>query len=753
MATVYRASLSGVGGFEKEVAIKMIRVELEEDPQFTQMFLDEARLSARLNHANIVQTFDFGREEGVHFLAMELVEGRTLAALLRIARTKGRRLGVGPCLRVASEVAKALDYAHRLVDIDGESLGIVHRDVSPQNVLISREGEVKLADFGIAKAVLRSHVTQPGKVRGKCAYMAPEQIRGQELDGRADIFALGVLLWESLTGRTLFEGSSDGAVLHQVLEKEILPPSWFASEVPPEVDSLVARLLSRDVAERPDSRQAARELADLIWRLVRSEAEIDLAEVQRSLSSGTAVLEPSRALFARSAREPGEGSGAASTTKPEAGAHRPEAHPQGEERGEADTDRRRSVGYSGGLETTPEGRPMKRLPQSETLREHSVSVSDWDEGLSGAQLPDRVGEGAWERRAHSESSLQSEPTPPLAGRTAHSRRSRWLLPSLLLVVLGGILGLGVGLGAAGPWRSGASAVRADEVHKNADETREVSARSDAVGAAASRGSALPWEREGSEQPEGVGAAAVEEAGILEEGTGADGAPIAAGAPNSEEPGSAAAAQPGEEVEVPIHVVEEGASRSEDTKRPPAASGSRTGGASYQVDGRGQDSVGGGAALPRQDVTEAAVRLAHPPAAPKPSSDVAQGRPRGQQVGGSAVDRGLVTAKRPNSAPSATERERAPVEPGRLALSSRLDGETFVQVDGKEIHTIRRSLPAMVFAGPGERRITFTHPESGFACTVVPTLESGKQVALNADPSGVGLLQGSARTPIPCVGGN
>ncbi|HEY0841067.1 MAG TPA: serine/threonine-protein kinase, partial [Vulgatibacter sp.] len=285
MAPVYRASLVGDGGFEKDVAVKVIRQELSEDSQFTDMFLDEARLSARLTHANIVQTFDFGRHEGVHFLAMELVRGRTLAAILRICKAKGVRLGLAPSLHVAAEIARGLGYAHRLAGPGGEALGIVHRDVSPQNVLLSREGEVKLADFGIAKAVNRSHVTQPGRVRGKCAYMAPEQIRGQELDGRADVFALGVVLWECLTCRPLFDGDSDAAVLMQVLEKELERPSVYAPEVPPAVDELALRLLSRDRRDRPDATQAARELADLTLKLIRSQADIDLAELQRRLGS------------------------------------------------------------------------------------------------------------------------------------------------------------------------------------------------------------------------------------------------------------------------------------------------------------------------------------------------------------------------------------------------------------------------------------------------------------------------------------
>jgi len=312
MATVYRASLSGAGGFEKDVAVKVIRQELSEESQFTAMFLDEARLSARLNHANIVQTFDFGQHQGVHFLAMELVRGRTLAATLRICSAKGVRLGLAPSLHVAAEIAKALGYAHRLSGPGGERLGIVHRDVSPQNVLLSKEGEVKLADFGIAKAVNRSHVTQPGRVRGKCAYMAPEQIRGEDLDGRADVFALGIVLWECLTGRPLFEGDSDAAVLMQVLEKELPAPSTFAPEVPPAVDELVLRLLSRDRRDRPESTAAARDLADLTLRLIRSQADIDLAELQRRLGSGTAVYRPAEMIPPGQIAEPS----AARTTAP-----------------------------------------------------------------------------------------------------------------------------------------------------------------------------------------------------------------------------------------------------------------------------------------------------------------------------------------------------------------------------------------------------------------------------------------------------
>lgn len=297
MATVYRATLhawagGSEGAFEKEVAVKVIRPELSSDPQFVQMFLDEARISARLAHANLVQTFDFGQVDGTFFLAMEFVRGKTLAQLLRACRTMRLPLGAARSVHVVGQVARGLGYAHRLKGSDGASLGLVHRDVSPQNVLVSREGEVKLADFGIAKAAERTHVTQPGRVRGKCAYMAPEQARGFDLDPRADVFALGVVLWECLTGRPLFDGPSDGAVLLQVIQREIEPPSVFAPEVAPELDALVARLLSRDPAARPrNGDEVARELAELSLKLVQSVEEIDLAAFLQRLGTGTTVVE------------------------------------------------------------------------------------------------------------------------------------------------------------------------------------------------------------------------------------------------------------------------------------------------------------------------------------------------------------------------------------------------------------------------------------------------------------------------------
>ncbi len=291
MATVYRASLSGEGGFEKEVAVKVVRPELASESDFVEMFLDEARLSARLGHANLVHTFDFGQVDGTWFLAMEFVRGPTLAHLQRICRTRGIRFGPARSVHVAGEVARGLGYAHRLCDEQGRPLALVHRDVSPQNVLLSREGEVKLADFGIAKAAWRSTVTRPGHVRGKCAYMAPEQARGLALDAGADVFALGVVLWECLTGRPLFDGASDGAVLLQVVQREIPPPSRFAPEVPGFLDDLVLQLLERDPALRPaNGDEAARALAECRQRLVRSPAETDLAAFLRELSSGTAVV-------------------------------------------------------------------------------------------------------------------------------------------------------------------------------------------------------------------------------------------------------------------------------------------------------------------------------------------------------------------------------------------------------------------------------------------------------------------------------
>src|SRR2546423_212550 len=239
MAEVFRAVYQGAAGIEKTVALKRILPGLDAAAEFVQMFIDEARIAVSLTHVNVAQVFDFGEVGGTYYLAMELVDGVDLGRLMEAARRRNReRPGVPPAMAafIVAEAARGLAYAHDRRGPSGALLGIVHRDVSPQNVLLSYSGEVKIADFGIAKAVGKLHKTQSGAVMGKLRYMSPEQVTGEPLDGRSDVFALGVVLWELLTGAQLFHGDNPGQVTEQVKKAEVVAPSTRAPGISAELD-------------------------------------------------------------------------------------------------------------------------------------------------------------------------------------------------------------------------------------------------------------------------------------------------------------------------------------------------------------------------------------------------------------------------------------------------------------------------------------------------------------------------------------
>jgi serine/threonine-protein kinase len=277
MAEVWRAEVAGPGGFAKEVALKLVREDLARDPAFARMFAEEARLASRLAHANVVHVFEYDVVEGRQLLAMELVRGRTLRQLSDRCRRSGLRLGLPRAVHIGAEVARALAYAHRASG-EGAPRGVVHRDVSPQNVLVSFEGEVKLADFGIARALGAVEATAPGTVKGKLGYMAPEQARGEPVDGRADLFALGVVLWELCAGRRLFARDGDAATLAALLSGDpVAPPSQWNEEVPPELDGALLRALERDPSRRLASAAEMEEvLAAVRLRIARGPEDLDL---------------------------------------------------------------------------------------------------------------------------------------------------------------------------------------------------------------------------------------------------------------------------------------------------------------------------------------------------------------------------------------------------------------------------------------------------------------------------------------------
>ena len=253
MGEIYLARTRGAGGFEKSVIIKTILPHLAEEEEFVTKFLDEGRIVVQLTHGNIVPVFDMGEEDGEYFIAMEYVPGLDLRAILKRLAGRNEQLPVELALYVACEVCKGLGYAHRKVDADGNPLHIVHRDVSPSNVLISREGEVKIIDFGIARAAGKVAKTASGRIQGKCCYMSPEQARGQPLDARSDIFSTGVLLYEMLTLTRPFEGRTDLESLELVRQCETDPPGVLRPAIPDEVDEIVSRAMAPQPEDRYES--------------------------------------------------------------------------------------------------------------------------------------------------------------------------------------------------------------------------------------------------------------------------------------------------------------------------------------------------------------------------------------------------------------------------------------------------------------------------------------------------------------------
>jgi serine/threonine-protein kinase len=261
MAEVFLGEATSVQGFKKRVAIKRVLPHLASHTNFIGMFLDEARLGARLTHANIVSVFDIGKSDNSFFIVMEFVDGTNLKKIMETLRIKRQPFPLKDVIYIAMEACRGLSYAHELLDEDGNPVDLVHRDVSPPNILISRRGEVKVTDFGLAKARTQLERTDPGVVKGKFSYLSPEVATGQEIDERADIFALGVCIWEMLAGRRLFLGDTDYETVQAVSNAEV--PRLVGDH--PEVDSAFEALVLRALARNPADRfQTARELGDAL---------------------------------------------------------------------------------------------------------------------------------------------------------------------------------------------------------------------------------------------------------------------------------------------------------------------------------------------------------------------------------------------------------------------------------------------------------------------------------------------------------
>ncbi|MFP2932606.1 serine/threonine protein kinase, partial [Pyxidicoccus sp. 3LG] len=267
MAVTYRARMTGAAGVTKPCVIKQILPHFVDDTDFVEMFISEARLVAGMSHSNIAQVFDFGEVDGQYFIAMELVQGQPLSKVLRRAQKAGMGFFPEPlALHIASKLCDGLDYAHRHVGEDGEAMGLVHRDVSPDNVLISYEGEIKVIDFGIAKATsLVEAKTSPGTLKGKYPYFSPEQAQGrQDLDARTDVYAAGVVLYEMVCGKRPYEGEFV-TVLPRIISGDCLPPSTLNNGVSAELENVISHAMAID---RDTRYQSAKELSESLVELL-----------------------------------------------------------------------------------------------------------------------------------------------------------------------------------------------------------------------------------------------------------------------------------------------------------------------------------------------------------------------------------------------------------------------------------------------------------------------------------------------------
>ena len=323
MAEVFLAKRVGMKGFEKLLAIKRILPQFSENEEFIAMFIDEAKLAAKLNHRNIVQIYDFGSQQDSYYIAMEYIFGKDLRSILKKSKDKGEHLPLAQCAYIITQAAKGLEYAHTLKDLFGKSLQIIHRDISPQNILISYEGEVMLADFGIAKAASKSTETRAGVLKGKILYMSPEQAWGKSIDRRSDLYSLGVLLHEMVTNRKLFDADSEFSMLEKVRNADV----EFTSDVFANLPESFFHIIKKALEKNPENRyQSAHEMrvdlenyllttqerlsekivSDYLKQLFKEEIEEEIKILTESTEILVEKLAPAEAVIRPPVREPGK---------------------------------------------------------------------------------------------------------------------------------------------------------------------------------------------------------------------------------------------------------------------------------------------------------------------------------------------------------------------------------------------------------------------------------------------------------------
>lgn len=335
MAEVFRAESAGLEGFKKTVAIKRVLPHLSEKKQFIGMFLDEARLCSHLSHSNCVQVFDVGVGDNTYFIVMEYVDGADLKGVIEFCRKRGTTVPIEEAILICVRICEGLAYAHELKDQKGRDLHIVHRDMSPPNVLITRFGEVKIVDFGLAKANSQLEKSDPGVIKGKFSYLSPEAALGQEIDGRTDIFAVGIILWEMLAGRRLFMGDTDLETVRQVQAARVPSVRQFNPDVTEELEAVLMKSLAGDPARRyRTARDFGRDLNNVLFNAGRPVSSFDIAKLVSAAISERAAkkaAEPDKAsiigslideaLFQFSSLGDDDDSGSIAAAPPPAPAH------------------------------------------------------------------------------------------------------------------------------------------------------------------------------------------------------------------------------------------------------------------------------------------------------------------------------------------------------------------------------------------------------------------------------------------------
>jgi serine/threonine protein kinase len=298
MAELYLARQNGVRGFERVLAIKRILPHLTEDGDFIEMFINEAKLAAQITHPHVAQVYDFGAVDGVYYMAMEYVMGKSLSYVLSAGKKREYPIPFRHALYITAKIAAGLDHAYRGKTVGGEPLGIIHRDISPQNILVAYNGDVKLVDFGIAKAASSSTHTQTGIIKGKLSYLSPEQAWGKRVDHRSDLFSLGIVAHEMLTGERLFKGENEFVTLERVRAADVPPPSSVKPALPKEIDPVILKALAKDPEDRYptghafqealetifhqlDPRPSPKDLSEYIHRLFEKEIGQDVAEFKQ----------------------------------------------------------------------------------------------------------------------------------------------------------------------------------------------------------------------------------------------------------------------------------------------------------------------------------------------------------------------------------------------------------------------------------------------------------------------------------------